>query len=75
MTRGFQRLAIVVAVVAWYLAVRTLIYDAAVGAAHYPGRFEFWWSFFMAIPVTMLSIIFIVVVFCVGEWVFRGFLK
>lgn len=60
-----ERLAIVVALIGWFVAVRSAVYYYAIPHIFYAGRprsssgdaFDWWWSWLLAIPLTVLTLL------------------
>ena len=70
------RLFIVLAVIGWYVCVRSIVFYYFLGGGE-QGRmyfFEWWWSWGIAVPVTALSVFFTgILFFLVIPWVIDGF--
>ncbi len=65
------RFAISVAIVAWYLCVRAVVFRiSSDGILEY--NFYFWWSSYMALPITALSLGAGFALFLAGKWIWRG---
>jgi hypothetical protein len=72
------RIITVTTPICWYVTARTIIfyYFLSGGRTDVNGQFfDWWWSWFMAIPVTAISLVFTAALVLAVIWVVEGFSK
>lgn len=68
------RLLAVLGVVGWYICVRSIIFYYFLGGSANKDFFDWWWSWFIAFPITIGTVAGAVLIFTIViPWVIEGF--
>lgn len=68
-----ERFFVLFAIAFWYIAVRTFIYRVVrSGGRADMARFDWWWSWGVAFPASILSMVFVALFITAIMWAIRG---